>query len=41
MDAARLGFPADPFDPVVRGFAVHIVQDPYEAPAEAARPHPS
>ena len=28
MDAARLGFPADPFDPVVRGFAVHIVQDP-------------
>lgn len=37
LDVARLAVPADTFDLVVCGFAVHIVQDPYAALAEAVR----
>jgi SAM-dependent methyltransferase len=37
MDVARLDFPADSFDLVVCGFAIHIVPDPCTALAEAVR----
>lgn len=37
MDATRLDFPADTFDLVVCGFAIHIIPDPYAALAEAVR----
>jgi len=37
MDAAHLNFPADTFDLVVCGFAIHIIPDPYAALAEAVR----
>ena len=37
MQVDRLDFPADTFDLVVCGFAIHIVPDPYAALAEAVR----
>jgi SAM-dependent methyltransferase len=37
MDATHLDLPADTFDLVVCGFAIHIISDPYAALAEAVR----